>query len=420
MQIVAPRGTRDILPADVVKWQYVESVVREICELFGYGEIRLPVFEQSELFARGIGDATDIVQKEMYTFKDRGERSLTLRPEFTAGVVRAYLEHKMFGWAQPVKLFYYGPLFRYERPQAGRQRQFNQFGIEAFGSSNPALDVEIIALSCEFLRRLGLTELTVEVNSIGCKKCRPIYRAKLQEYFQPYLTEMCGDCQSRFSTNPLRILDCKNDKCAILAKNAPENRECLCEECAVHFNSVTEILTGLGLNIIINPRLVRGLDYYTKTVFEIKCNELGAQSSVCGGGRYDNLVEEFDGSPTPAVGVAFGLERVIIILEKLGLLNGCLDEKKVKVFVAALDEAARVLAVKLVNDLRKRNVVCEVDYMARGVKAQFKLAGKLNAKYVAVIGEQEVNDQTVTIKNMSDRSQTVMPYNEAVVFLEVE
>ena len=420
MQILAPRGTKDILPADAAQWQYVESVVREICALFGYGEIRLPIFEQSELFARGIGDATDIVQKEMYTFKDRGERLLTLRPEFTAGVVRAYLEHKMYGWAQPVKLFYYGPLFRYERPQAGRQRQFNQFGVEAFGSADPALDVEIIALACEFLRKIGLTELTVEINSIGCRACRPDFRAKLQEYFMPRLLEMCSDCQSRFEKNPLRILDCKSEKCAIIAVDAPQNSDCLCEECATHFAAVQKILANLDLNIVINPRLVRGLDYYTKTVFEIKCNELGAQSSVCGGGRYDNLVEEFDGSPTPAVGVAFGLERVIIILQKLGLLGERLEEKPVKVFVAALGIAARAPAAKLVNDLRQRGVVCEMDYMGRSVKAQFKYAGKLNVRYVAVFGDQELIDQTVTIKNMVDSSQTIMPYLKAIEILEGE
>ncbi|MEI6285221.1 MAG: histidine--tRNA ligase [Bacillota bacterium] len=420
MQILAPRGTKDILPAETAQWQYVESVVREICELFGYGEIRLPIFEQSELFARGIGDATDIVQKEMYTFKDRGERLLTLRPEFTAGVVRAYLEHKMYGWQQPVKLFYYGPLFRYERPQAGRQRQFNQFGVEAFGSSDPALDVEIIALACEFLRKIGLTELTVEINSIGCRACRPDFRTKLQEYFKPRLMEMCGDCQSRFETNPLRILDCKNEKCAVIATDAPQNSACLCAECATHFAAVQEILADLNLNIVVNPRLVRGLDYYTKTVFEIKCNELGAQSSVCGGGRYDNLVEEFEGMPTPAVGVAFGLERVIIILQKLGLLAEQLEERNVKVFVAALGTAARAPAAKLVNDLRQRGVVCEMDYMGRSVKAQFKYAGKLNVRYVAVIGDQELLDKTVTIKNMTDSSQMVMSYLKAVEILEGE
>ena len=419
MQILAPRGTKDILPTDAIQWQYIEKIARNTCALFGYGEIRLPVFEQSELFARGIGDATDIVQKEMYTFNDRGDRSLTLRPEFTAGVVRAYLEHKMYGWAQPVKLFYYGPLFRYERPQAGRQRQFNQFGVEAFGSNDPALDVEIIALSCEFLRRLGLSELTVEVNSIGCRACRPSYRAELQTYFQPRLSEMCGDCQARFDKNPLRILDCKNADCVAIAVNAPKNSDCLCEECATHFAAVREILGKLDLNIVINPRLVRGLDYYTKTVFEIKCNELGAQSSVCGGGRYDNLVEEFDGLPTPAVGVAFGLERVLIILEKLGLQNK-LGEKPLKVFVAALGVAARAPAVKLVNELRKRNVICEIDYMNRSIKAQFKYAGKLNAEYVAVIGEQEISDNSITVKKMSDGSQMPLPYDRAVEILEGE
>lgn len=416
MQILAPRGTKDILPADAIKWQHVEAIARETCDLFGYGEIRIPMFEQSELFARGIGDATDIVQKEMYTFTDRGERSLTLRPEFTAGVVRAYLEHKMFGWAQPVKLYYLGPLFRYERPQAGRQRQFNQFGVEAFGSNAPALDAEIIALSCEFLRRLGLTKLTVEVNSIGCTQCRPVYRAKLRDYFRPNLQDMCADCQARFDVNPLRILDCKNMKCADIAEKAPSAGEHLCPECAEHFSDVKAAIMSMELNVVVNPRLVRGLDYYTKTVFEIKCGELGAQNSVCGGGRYDDLVAEFGGDSTPAVGVAFGLERVLIILEKLELLKNNVDNRSVGVFVAALDNSARSVAAKLANDLRKNNVVCELDYLARSAKAQFKHAGKLNAQYVAIIGEQEVRDNTIAIKNMADGSQSVMPYIDAVAF----
>ena len=418
MQILAQRGTKDILPQEAAKWQYVEKIAREICDIYGYGEIRLPMFEQSDLFARGIGDTTDIVQKEMYTFADRGGRNITLRPEFTAGVVRAYLEHKMYGMPQPIKLYYMGPLFRYERPQAGRQRQFNQFGVEAFGSSDAALDCEIIALSCEFLRRLGLSELTVEVNSIGCNACRPAYRVSLQDYFRPYLGDMCEDCRNRFEKNPLRILDCKHEKCASLAAHAPNIKASLCTECDSHFAEVTNIIDSLDMNVVINPRLVRGLDYYTKTVFEIKCDVLGAQSSVCGGGRYDNLVQEFEGDATPAVGVAFGLERVMMLLDKLNLFSAETSDRKISVYVAALSGSAKPLAVKLVNDLRQRSIVCTMDYLSRSAKAQFKSAAKLNAAFVAVIGEQEVIDQVIAVKNMSDGVQTVMSYAEAVKYME--
>ena len=307
-----PRGTKDILPSVSGQWQYIEGKIREICNLFSYKEIRTPIFEHTELFLRGIGDTTDIVEKEMYTFTDRGERSLTLRPENTAAVVRAYLENKLYADNQLAKLFYIGPMFRYDRPQAGRYRQFHQFGIEAIGLSNPAVDAEIITLAVQFLQKLGLTELNLQLNSVGCPKCRPVYREKLQEFLQDKVEDLCNDCKSRYDRNPMRILDCKNEKCTALSQGAPEMIECLCDDCGTHFNKLKELLTATNISYNLNPRLVRGLDYYTKTAFEIQYEPLGAQSAVCGGGRYDGLIGECGGNDTPAIGFAIGIERVLL------------------------------------------------------------------------------------------------------------
>ena len=318
MLTTAPRGTKDILPRDVEAWRYLERTMREICAQYGYLEIRTPVFEHTELFLRGIGETTDVVEKEMYTFTDRGERSLTLRPENTASAVRSYVENKMYADPAPTKLFYIGPMFRYDRPQAGRYRQFHQFGVEALGVEGPNIDAEIILLAVQILQTLGLKDLKLKVNSVGCPKCRPLHREKLQEYFRPHLGEMCKDCQSRFDRNPLRLLDCKNPHDQELAAGAPSLEECLCEECKTHFEGLKELLTAAGVDYVVDHNLVRGLDYYTKTAFEIQYAPLGAQSAVCGGGRYDGLIEEIGGPATPGIGFAMGMERVLLAIERAG------------------------------------------------------------------------------------------------------
>lgn len=412
MLTTGPRGTRDILPDTSGYWQYIEQAARDLCRLYAYQEIRTPIFEHTELFLRGIGETTDIVSKEMYTFTDRGGRSITLRPENTAAVVRSYLEHKLYTAPQPVKVFYIGPMFRYDRPQAGRLRQFHQFGIEAIGSPGPAVDAEIIALAVQFFERLGLTGLELNINSVGCPRCRPIYREKLQDFLRDKLSEFCSDCQSRFERNPLRILDCKNETCGALSQGAPQIVDCLCDECASHFAKLQELLTAAGIRYMLNPRLVRGLDYYTKTAFEIQYPLLGAQSSICGGGRYDGLIEECGGQPTPAIGLAIGLERVLLALEKQALLPttaGGID-----IFIAPIGERAQAVAFELLCRLRRAGVTCDMDFMGRGIKAQMKHANKYPARFAAIIGDDEVARGQVTLKNMESGEQ------EAVAFGDVE
>lgn len=406
MLTTGPRGTKDILPGSSEQWQYVEKVIRQVCRNFTYQEIRTPVFEHTELFLRGIGETTDIVEKEMYTFIDRGKRSITLRPENTASAVRSYLEHKMYSGPQPTKLFYLGPMFRYDRPQAGRYRQFHQFGIEAIGAPGPAIDAEIISLAVEFLTKLGLSDLKLLVNSVGCPKCRPVYRAKLQEFFRDKIAYLCSDCQSRFERNPMRILDCKNETCATHSQGAPHMVDCLCEECSSHFTSLKELLTAAGISYVLNPRLVRGLDYYTKTAFEIQYSPLGAQSAVCGGGRYDGLIAECGGQPTPGIGFAIGIERVLLALEKQDLLPTTNNE--IDVFVAPLGLASQAMAFQILTELRHAGIAADMDYMNRSLKAQMKYANKYPAKYVALIGENELAEQKVMLKNMETGSQELI------------
>lgn len=406
MEISAPRGTKDILPAGSGHWQYVENTARQVCRDYAYYEIRTPVFEHTELFLRGIGDTTDIVQKEMYTFLDKGNRSITLRPENTASVVRAYLESKLYAEPQPTKVYYIGPMFRYDKPQAGRFRQFHQFGIEAIGAAGPAVDAEIIMAALEFFRRLGLKDLNLFVNSVGCPACRPVYRARLQEALKAVLPELCEDCQGRFERNPMRILDCKNEKCNELTRQAPSVADCLCDDCAGHFAGLRELLTAAGVDYKLNPRLVRGLDYYTKTAFEIQYPPLGAQSAVCGGGRYDGLIEEIGGRPTPAIGFAIGLERVILALEKQELLPAANSE--IVVFVAAVDDKTRTLAFKLLTELRQAGLAADMDYLARGLKAQLKQANRYPARFVAIIGEEEAAAGKVALKNMGTGGQELV------------
>ena len=408
----APRGTKDILPDTVGDWLYVENKIRSLCQSFGYQEIRTPMFEHTELFQRGIGEGTDVVDKEMYTFQDRGDRSITLRPENTASVVRAYLQNKLYGDNALTKLFYIGSMFRYDRPQAGRMREFHQFGVEAIGEINPAVDAEIILLAMKLLEGLGLKDLELYINSVGCPKCRSKYREMLQDFFRDKLEDLCEDCQSRFERSPMRILDCKRDSDKPYMADAPRITDCLCDECSEHFNRLQKYLTKAGVKFSIDPRLVRGLDYYTKTAFEIKYPPLGAQSAVAGGGRYDGLIEEMGGNPTPAVGFATGLERVLLALEKQGLLP---DKKNaVDVYVVALGERAQEEAFKLVMDLRDAGLNAAVDYAGRSMKAQMKQANKLNARYAAIMGDDELADGVVVLRDMAGSEQEKLPVNELV------
>ena len=418
MLINGPRGTKDILPDTVAQWTYVENVIRDICARYGYREIRTPIFEHTELFLRGIGETTDVVEKEMYTFTDRGERSLTLRPENTASVVRSYLQNKLYAAEALVKLFYIGSMFRYDRPQAGRYREFHQFGIEALGEADAAVDAEIIVLAVEFLRALGLKELKLHLNSVGCPKCRPVYREKLQSFFRPHLAELCGDCRSRFERNPLRLLDCKHEHCHALAAGAPRITDCLCEECRTHFEAVQSCLTAVDVPFELDANLVRGLDYYTKTAFEVKYTPLGAQSAVAGGGRYDGLVEEVGGPPTPGIGFAVGLERVLLALEKQGLLPS--EHDAVDVFVVALGDAAKLSAFKLMQEVRAAKLSAAMDFAGRSMKAQMKQANKKNARFVAILGEDEVREGIVALKDMKTSEQKKVAWKDLIPALHVE
>lgn len=403
MAIARQKGTNDFLPEDTAKWHYIEAVLREMADDYGFEEIRTPMFEATELFLRGVGDTTDIVNKEMYTFNDKGNRSITLRPEGTASTARAFIEHKMQGLPLPVKLYYMGPMFRYERPQKGRFRQFHQFGIEAFGSVDPALDSEIIAFAMEFYTRLGLKGLKVRLNSVGCPKCRAEHKQKLQDMLRPHLDEFCGDCRSRFEKNPLRIFDCKNEKCAELVADAPVITECLCDDCKEHFEKVKAYLDGAGIPYEVDPYLVRGLDYYTKTAFEIILTEIGAQSAVCGGGRYDGLIHDIGGQDMPGVGFALGMERIFSALETSGIeIN---NRNNPDVYCVALGEEASKKAFAWMIELRRAGIKAEMDYMGKSFKAQMKSAGRCGAAYVIICGDDEINSDKIIIKNMNDSSQ---------------
>ena len=405
----APRGTKDILPDSVGDWNYVAGEIRELCRRFGYSEIRTPIFEPTELFQRGIGEGTDVVDKEMYTFTDRGERSITLRPENTASAVRAYLQNKLYAHSNLVKLFYIGSMFRYDRPQAGRMREFHQFGVEALGEANPAVDAEVILLAMNLLEGLGLKDLELSINSVGCPKCRSKYRTMLQDFFRDKLEDLCEDCRSRFERSPLRILDCKKDSDKPYMADAPKITDCLCEECAEHFAKLKELLTSAGISFTHDPRLVRGLDYYTKTAFEIKYPPLGAQSAVAGGGRYDGLIEEMGGNPTPAVGFATGLERLLLALESQNLLPE--KNRSVDAYVVALGETAQAEGFKLLNSLRQQGLSAAMDFAGRSMKAQMKQANKLGAKYSVILGEDEISEGVVMLRSMEDSSQAKVPMN---------
>ena len=404
MLTTAPRGTKDIMPSDVNAWRYIEQVMRNICGYYGYKEIRTPVFEHTELFQRGIGDTTDVVEKEMYTFTDRGNRSITLRPENTASAVRAYVEHKLSKEDAATKFFYMGSMFRYDRPQAGRLREFHQFGVEALGVTGPNVDAEIILLAVQVLQTLGLKDLKLKINSVGCPNCRPQHREKLQAFFKPNFDQLCHDCQGRFERNPLRLLDCKNPKCHELGVGAPSLEECLCDECRAHFEGLKELLTAAGVEYEDDPNLVRGLDYYTKTAFEIQYAPLGAQSAVCGGGRYDGLVQEISGDEArPGIGFAMGMERVLLALEKQNLLPEF--DEAIDAFIVCPNAANFPLAFKTVISLRRKGCKVEYDFNGRSMKSQMKQANKSQAKKVLIFGEDEVSRGAVTLRDMATSEQ---------------
>lgn len=418
MSVTRPRGTNDFLPEDTVKWQQIEKLLRDLCAEYGFQEIRTPIFEDTELFVRGVGGTTDIVQKEMYTFTDQGDRSLTLRPENTASAARAYLENKMFGLAQPVKLYYMGPMFRYERPQAGRFRQFHQFGIEVFGSSSPLADAEIIAFAWEFYNRLGLKGLSLQINSVGCPACRPNHKEALKDFCRDNLNKFCATCQDRFERNPLRMLDCKSPVCQELLNNSPEIIDHLCPDCTQHFSKVKELLDAAGIPYQINPRLVRGLDYYTKTAFEISLKEIGAQSAVCGGGRYDGLISDLGGQPTPSVGFALGMERIFAALKSQGIDHFC--TQNTDAYIAVLDQNEKTLttAFKLALALRQAGLACEQDLLARSLKAQFKQADRLNAAYTVIVGGEELSEGKAQVRNLANSSQELVPLENICNYLK--
>lgn len=416
MLTTAPRGTKDILPGAVNGWRYVESVLRDVCREFNYQEIRTPIFEHTELFQRGIGDGTDVVDKEMYTFNDRSGRSITLRPENTAAVVRSFVENKLYAEPMPLKVFYIGPMFRYDRPQAGRMRQFHQFGVEAMGSPSPVVDAETILLAITVLKRLGLKDLKLKINSVGCPKCRPQHRTLLQDYFRPHLKELCEDCQSRFDRSPLRILDCKVDHDKPFMAGAPKITDSLCEECHDHFEMVKKLLDKAGVDYEVDSTLVRGLDYYTKTAYEVQYSPLGAQSAVGGGGRYDGLVEELGGPSTPGVGFAMGLERIILALEKQGLLKS--EKEAIDVFAVVPDEGGTADAFKAVMTLREAGYSCDMNQIGRSMKAQMKQADRAGARFALIFGEEERSRGAVTVRNMADSSQEEIKRSEIVSYMK--
>lgn len=412
MAIQRPKGTQDLLPGTVEQWQYLEDTIRSVCRDFGYEEIRTPMFEATELFQRGVGQTTDIVKKEMYTFLDKGDRSMTLRPEMTASVCRAYVEDKLYGQPQPVKLYYIGPMFRYERPQSGRFRQFHQFGIEVLGADQPLVDAEVISLVWNLYKRLGLVGLEVHVNSVGCPTCRAEHRKQLQNFLDKRQTELCHDCQERFERNPLRILDCKNASCQTLTKGAPTTKDTLCEDCSTHFEGVLSLLSAAGVVYRVNPRLVRGLDYYTKTAFEVMVEEIGAQSAICGGGRYDKLVEEIGGSPTPGIGFAMGIERVLAALQ----VQNKLPEAKPKLFAMfiALGEKAQSQAFALLCKLRDQGIPVGMDLLNRSLKTQLKAADRQNARFALILGETELERNVLLIRDLTLGEQSEVPLDKSV------
>ncbi|BCV21906.1 histidine--tRNA ligase [Moorella sp. Hama-1] len=413
-----PRGTEDILPEEMDRWYLLEATAREVSRLYGYREIRTPIFEHTELFNRGVGDTSDIVEKEMYTFTDRGERSLTLRPEGTAPVVRAFVEHSLEARGLPVKLFYLGPMFRYGRPQAGRLRQFHQFGVEAFGSRDPALDAEVMALAMDFYRRLGLENLELHLNSVGCPTCRPRHREVLQAYLRPKLGELCPTCQGRFERNPLRIFDCKSPVCQEIVAGAPTVAASLCPDCAGHFQRVQGYLQALGIPFILDEHLVRGLDYYTNTAFEIMAGGIGAQSSIGGGGRYDGLVAALGGKAVPGIGFGLGLERVLLALAAQG--QELPRQGGIDVLMVTAGSGVDTAAVRLLADLRAAGIQADKDYLERSLKSQMKYANRYPARLAIILGEEELARGRASVRRLDTGGQEEIPLAEVVDYCRKE
>lgn len=414
----APRGTNDIYGDYMTAWQNLEQTMRELCKDFSFNEIRTPIFEHTELFSRGVGETTDIVQKEMYTFLDKGDRSISLKPEGTAGVVRAYLERNLYAETQPTKLYYITPTFRYEKPQAGRMRQFHQFGIELFGSDHPTADAEVIALGAQMLERLNIKNVELNINSLGGPKCRSKYNQILKEFLVKNEDRLCPTCKERMVKNPLRILDCKNESCQIVVKDAPLMLDHLGDECKAHFNQLLSLLDAMEIKYVVNPWIVRGLDYYTKTVFEFVSKEIGSQGTVCGGGRYNGLIEECGGTPTPAVGFGAGIERLLMTIEATS--GKIAYEKSVDIYIGTMGHEAILKAANLVNNLRKENINAEMDLVGRSVKAQMKYANKIGARYSIILGDNELSENKGNLKNMETGEQVEVSLDEIIDYLKTK
>ena len=409
----APRGTRDILPKEVYKWHYVEKKFREICALYGYEEMRTPIFEHTEVFTRSVGDTTDIVQKEMYTFTDKGDRQISLKPEGTAGTIRSFIENKLYADTQPTKLFYITPCFRYERPQAGRQRQFHQFGIEALGSDTPSIDAEVISLAVQFFNELELKDLSVNINSVGCPVCREEYNKTLKAYLDAKSDVLCETCLERKDKNPMRVIDCKNPTCKANITDIPFMIDHLCDDCENHFDKLQEYLREMDIKFVVDKTIVRGLDYYRKTAFEIISNDIGSQSTVCGGGRYDGLVEQL-GGPKGISGIGFGLgaERLLLTLENNNIEIE--NPKSTDIYIATIGDTAKTKSFGLIKELRDNHISADIDHLGKSLKAQFKYSDKINAKYTIVIGDDELANDAATLKNMETSEQTTVKLSELV------
>lgn len=410
------RGTEDVLPSQSWRWQFLEDLMREQARVYGFSEIRTPVFENTQLFCRSVGETTDVVQKEMYTFDTKGGESVTLRPEGTAGAARALLEHGIYNDGLPVKASYFVSCYRYEKPQAGRLREFHQFGLEVYGTSKPTADAELICAAASIFERLGIDELRLEINSIGCPKCRAEYHKALKAYFAENEAQLCETCKGRLERNPMRILDCKSKICSSIAKDAPKILDYLCDECETHFEGVKACLDSAGVEYIVNPRIVRGLDYYTKTVFEFVSTSIGAQSTVCGGGRYDGLIEELGGPAMPSLGFALGMERLLLLIDSLGIELP--KPEPCALYVAALGDKAEAKTFSLVKELREASLHAQYDIVGRGLKAQMKYANKIGARYVIILGEDELGSAEVKIKNMADGSETQSGISDIAEYLK--
>ena len=403
MAIKAPKGTKDTMPRDSYKVQYIEREFSELCRLYGFGEVRTPMFESTELFNRGVGETTDIVQKEMYTFEDLGHRSITLKPEGTSPAVRAFIESHDYAEMQPTKYYYDTPCFRYERPQAGRFREFHQFGVENFGTPDMMADAEVIALASDFIKKIGIEDVELRINSVGCRECRPVYRKALQDYLRPYYEDLSDISKDRFEANPMRIIDSKDITDQRIAKDAPYMLDYLCDDCKAAFEALKTNLDAMGISYVVDPRIVRGLDYYTKTAFEFVTTKIGAQGTICGGGRYDHLVEEIGGPSIPGVGFGLGKERLLILMEQNDIV---VDDPNVPdISVSFIGDKARLYALDLVHKLRAGGVSAIIDTLNRNLKGQMKYANKLNARYSVVIGENEIEKGIVTLKNMYSGEQ---------------